>query len=113
MAYKDLLLQLSSYQEVTASSAVEQAVRFAEFMGARLTALTFEIAIRVPANPLAVAILDIPGMVAAERAKSIDNARDLANIVDSTATKHSVGSNFIYLIDSAYSVLPPSRHCIC
>jgi nucleotide-binding universal stress UspA family protein len=95
MAYKDLLLQLSSYPEVTVSSAIEQAVRFAEFVEARLTALTFEIDIRVPVNPLGVAILDIPGMVAAERSKSIDNARDLANIFDSTAAKHSVGSSFI------------------
>jgi nucleotide-binding universal stress UspA family protein len=95
MAYKDLLLQLSSYPEATSTAAVEQAVSFAELLGARLSALTFEIDIHVPANPLALAILDVPGMVAAERAKSIDNARDLMSAFDSTAAKHNLVSDHI------------------
>lgn len=37
MAYKDLLLELSSYPEATSRAVVEQAVSFAELDGARLT----------------------------------------------------------------------------
>lgn len=95
MAYKDLLLQLSSYPEATSPAAVEQAVRFAELLGARLTGLTSEIDIRVPANPLALAILDVRGMVGAERSKSVDNARGLANVFASAAAKHSVASEHV------------------
>lgn len=95
MAYKDLLLQLSSYPEATLTAAVEQAVSFAELLGARLSGLTFEIDIHVPANPLALAILDVPGMVATERSKSIDNARDLINAFDAAAAKHGLVSDHI------------------
>ena len=38
MALKDLLLQLSSYPEPTQQEPVEQAVRFAELLGARMSA---------------------------------------------------------------------------
>lgn len=95
MAYKDLLLQLSSYPDATSTAAIEQAVSFAELLGARLSALTFEIEIHVPASPLARAVLDVPGMVAAERAKSIINARDLISAFDSAAAKHGLVSDRI------------------
>ena len=95
MAYKDLLLQLSSYPEATASPAIEQAVSFAEVIGARLSALTFEIEIHVPANPLALAILDVPGMVAVEKGKSVTNARDLVSVFSITAAKHGVAADHI------------------
>jgi nucleotide-binding universal stress UspA family protein len=90
MAYKDLLLQISSYPEATPSEGVKQAVSFAELLGARLTALTFEIDIPVPSNPLANAILDVPGMVATEIAKCVANARDLLSAFDDATAKHSV-----------------------
>jgi nucleotide-binding universal stress UspA family protein len=95
VAYKDLLLYLNSYPEVTSAASIEQGVRFAGLLGARLSALTFEIDIRVPTNPLALTILDIPGMVAAERSKSIDNARDLLNVFDTSAAKHGVSSDHV------------------
>jgi nucleotide-binding universal stress UspA family protein len=93
MACKDLLLYLNSYPEVTSASAIEQSVRFAGLLGARLSALTFEIDIRVPANPLAFAILDVPGMIAAERSRSIGNARDLVNLFDTSSAKFGVASD--------------------
>ena len=43
MAYKDLLLYLNSYPEVTPAAPIEQVVSFAGLLGARLSALTFEI----------------------------------------------------------------------
>lgn len=90
MAYKDLLLELSSYPEATPLTAAEQAVAFADLLGARLAALTFEVDIHVPANPLANAILDIPGMVATERAKSVADARELLGAFEKQATKRNV-----------------------
>ena len=79
MALKDLLLQLSSYPEPTPKEPIGQAVGFAELLGARLSALTFQIDIHVPSNPLAVTVLDIPAMIAAEESKSANNAKDLVN----------------------------------
>lgn len=95
MAYKDLLLYLNSYPEVTAAPGIEQAVSFAALLGARLSGLTFEIDIRVPTNSLASAILDVPGMFAEERSKNIGNARDLVNVFDTSVTKHGIPSDHI------------------
>jgi nucleotide-binding universal stress UspA family protein len=90
MALKDLLLQLSSYPEPTQQEPVEQAVRFAELLGARMSALTFEIDIHVPSNPLAVAVLDLPAMIAAEESKSASNAKDLVTAFSAAADKQGV-----------------------
>jgi nucleotide-binding universal stress UspA family protein len=93
MAYRELVLYLNSYPEVTPAPVIEQAVSFAALAGARLSALTFEIDIRVPTNPLASAILDVPGMFAAERSKNIGNARDLVNVFDTSVAKQGVPSD--------------------
>jgi nucleotide-binding universal stress UspA family protein len=95
MACKDLLLYLNSYPEGTSAAAIEPAVSFAALLGARLSALTIEIDIHKPTNPLALAILDVPGMIAAERSKSTDNARDLVNVFDTSTAKHGVQSDHI------------------
>lgn len=90
MALRDLLLQLSSYPEPTPQEPVEQAVRFAKLLGARMSALTFEIDIHVPSNPLAVAVLDLPAMIAAEESKSASNAKDLVTAFSAAADKQGV-----------------------
>lgn len=90
MAFKDTLLQLSSYPEPTPVAAIEQAVGFAAALGARISALTFNMEIPSPRNVLANALLDIPGMVAAERQKSMANARNLVSVFESVATKRGV-----------------------
>lgn len=90
MAFKDALLQLSSYPEPTPVAAIEQAVGFAAALGARISALTFNIEIPSPSNVLANALLDIPGMVAAERQKSVANARNLVSVFEGMATKRGV-----------------------
>jgi nucleotide-binding universal stress UspA family protein len=90
MAYKDLLLQISSYPEATPSEGVKQAVGLAELLDARLTALTFEIDVSAPSNSLVNAILDVPAMVAAARAKSVANARELLSAFNDLTAKHNV-----------------------
>ncbi len=90
MAFKDALLQLSSYPEPTSAASVEQAVLFAESMGARLSALTFKIEIPNAGNMLANALLDIPGMVAAERQKGAANVQAVLGVFESMATKRGI-----------------------
>ncbi len=90
MAYKDLLVQLSSYPEATSQSAVERAVDVAATLGARISALTFEIDIPIPGSPLAWAVLDLPGIVAAEREKSINGARDVLSTFNNAARLRGV-----------------------
>ena len=102
MALKDLLLQLSSYPEPTPKEPIGQAVGFAELLGARLSALTFQIDIHVPSNPLAVTVLDIPAMIAAEESKSANNAKDLVNAFSAAAEKQGVAcEHFIERCDPA------------
>lgn len=90
MAFKDALLQLSSYPEPTSTAAIEQAVLFAGALGARISAITFKIEIPTAGNVLANTLLDIPGMVAAERQKSAANAQALISAFETTATKRGV-----------------------
>ncbi len=90
MAFKDALLQLSSYPEPTSAAAIEQAVVFAGALGARISAITFKIEIPNAGNVLANTLLDIPGMVAAERQKSAANAQVLISAFESMATKRGV-----------------------
>jgi nucleotide-binding universal stress UspA family protein len=90
MTFKDALLQLSSYPEPTSSASVEQAVLLAEALGTRISALTFRVEIPNASNLLANALLDIPGMVAAERQKSAANVDALLGSFESMAAKRGV-----------------------
>lgn len=90
MAFKDVLLQLSSYPEPTPVAAIERAVGFAGALGARISALTFKVEIPNVGNVLANKILDVSGMIAAERQKSVANAQALIRAFESTATKRGV-----------------------
>jgi nucleotide-binding universal stress UspA family protein len=93
MAYKDVLIQLSSYPERTPTPPIEQAILFAKTFGARASALAFEIEIPKVGNVLANALLDLPGMVAAERQKSAANAHALIAEFESIAARHGVVSH--------------------
>lgn len=90
MAFKDVLLQLSSYPDPTQVPVIEQAVDFAAALGAHISALAFKIEIPSAGNPLANALLDIPGMVAAERHKSLANAQKLISAFEAAATKRGL-----------------------
>lgn len=90
MAFRDILLPLTSYPERTPAAPMEQAVRFAEALGARLSALVCKIEIPNAGNVLANTLLDIPGMVAAERQKSAANVQLLIGDIESLAAKRGV-----------------------
>ena len=93
--YKELLLHLSSYREVTSAAAIDQAVRAAELLGARLSGLTFEIDMPVPGSPLASIILDIPGMVAAEQRRSAAGAREVVEALSRIAAQRDVEADHV------------------
>lgn len=101
MSFKDVLLQLSCYPEPTPGAVIDQAVDFASSQQAHLTALTFKIEIPRVGNALANMLLDIPGMIAAEEKKSIDNARSMVGLFTSAATRRDVAHE--YLIESCAS----------
>ena len=98
MSFKDVLVQLSSYPERTPAAPMEHAVRFAEALGARLSALTFKIEIPNVGNVLANTLLDVSGMVAAERQKSAANVKLLIGEIESLASKRRVA--FESIVDS-------------
>lgn len=91
MAFKDILVQLTSYPEATPAPAVEQAVTFAKAAGAHITALTFEIVVRVPGTALTPALINVEGLVAAEHNRSTAKARDLLDAFEAAAKAASLG----------------------
>ncbi len=90
MTFKDVLLQLSSYPEPTPIAAIEQAIGLAGALGAHVSALTFKIEIPNVGNVLANKLLDVPGMIAAERQKIVANTQTLIGAFESMAAKHDV-----------------------
>jgi nucleotide-binding universal stress UspA family protein len=95
MAFKDVLLQLSSYPERTPAAPMEQAVLFAEALDARLSTLAFKIEIPNVGNVLANTLLDVSGMVAAERQKSTANVKLLIGEIEGLAAKRGVACESI------------------
>ena len=91
MALTDILVQLTSYPEATPVGAVEQAIAFAKAADAHITALTFEIFVRVPGTALSRSLANVESLMAAEHDRSIANARDLIEAFESTAKAAGLG----------------------
>ncbi len=85
MAFKDILLQLTSYPEPTPVAAVDRALRIVQAMGAHVTALTFEMVMRLPGSALTPRLIGVKGALEAEQRKSADNARTLIDAFENTA----------------------------
>src|SRR5688572_11067809 len=77
LAIRDTLLFLPSYPDPAPPSVVAVATDVAAAMDARISALSFELQVSVPGRIAMISeqLIDIPGMVAAEREKSGANAR--------------------------------------
>jgi len=95
MAIKDILFTLTSYPEPTPSSAVNDAIAVAATLGAHLAAISCEVHVEVPGHFLAGKIANLPGLVAAEAAKSRKNAKDLLDAFDTAAEKSDVPHEMI------------------
>lgn len=90
MAFKDVLLTLTSYPEPTPVSVVEDAVSIAAALGAHLAALSCEVHVQIPGHVLPGSIANIPGIIAGEAQKSRQNAKGLLAAFDAAAEKAGV-----------------------
>jgi len=90
MAFKDILLTLTSYPEPPPVSVVEQAVSIAATLGAHLAAVSCEVHVEVPGRFLSGSIANLPGIIAGEAEKSRSNAKDLLAAFDADARKSGV-----------------------
>jgi hypothetical protein len=95
VAFKDILLALTSYPEPTPVSVVDEAVAVAAALGAHVAALSCETHVQIPGHFLAGSVANIPGLIAGEAAKSRENARDLLAAFDTAAEKAGVSHETI------------------
>src|SRR5215472_8408766 len=77
MAFKDVLIALTTYPEPTPVSAADDAVDLAAALGAKVSAIACEVKITAPGSMLGDYLLNVPAMVAAEGKKSATNAQQL------------------------------------
>jgi hypothetical protein len=89
MAFRDVLIALTTYPEPTPISAIDDAVDLAAALGAKVSAIACEIKIRAPGSPIGKYLLDIPAMVAAEAKKSATNAQQLLVAFQDAAEMHA------------------------
>ena len=96
MAFKDILLTLTSYPDPTPVSVAEEAVAIAASLGAHLAAVACEVHVEVPGHFLSGSIANIPGIIAGEAEKSRKSAKDLLAAFDAAATKPAFLTNPIW-----------------
>ncbi len=87
MAFKDILVALTSYPEPTPVSVVEDAISVAAVFGAHIAALSFEMHVQVPGHLMSGSVAGLPGIIAAEATKSRRNAQDLIAAFEAAAAK--------------------------
>ena len=90
MAFKDILLTLTSYPDPTPVSVVEDAVSIAATLGAHLSAVSCEVHVEVPGHFLSGSIANLPGIIAGEAEKSRKSAKDMLAAFDAAAEKSGV-----------------------
>jgi nucleotide-binding universal stress UspA family protein len=90
MAFKDLLLTVASYSEPTTVSAVDTSIAFAAALGAKISAIAFEIEFQMPWSPFYKAFPEIPALASGEEKKSRDNAESLLAAFKDSAKKAGV-----------------------
>jgi nucleotide-binding universal stress UspA family protein len=88
MAFKDILVALTSYPEPAPVSVVDDAVSVATALGSHLAALSFETRVQVPGHFISNSL--VSGMIAAETEKSRNNARELLAAFDAAAERAGI-----------------------
>lgn len=78
---RDILLQLVTYPDPVPDEALAWGAELTGLLKGRLSTVVFEVDVRAPCSPLANALLELPAMAAAERAKSAAVARRYAELV--------------------------------
>lgn len=105
MAYKDILLALTTYPDATPASAIDEPIAFAVAVGARISALACEVHYKVPNTILGRALIDVPGMAAAEAKKSALAGKRLLAAFSAAAEKQGVLQDRI--VERCLTTLPP------
>jgi nucleotide-binding universal stress UspA family protein len=90
MAFKDILLTLTSYPDPTPVTVAEEAVSIAATLGAHLAAVACEVHVEVPGHFLSGSIANVPGIIAGETEKSRRSAQDMLAALDAAADKAGV-----------------------
>lgn len=90
MAFRDILVALTSYPEPTPVSVVEEAVSVASLLGAHIAALSCEVHVEVPGHFISGAVVGLPGIIAEELSKSRRNAQDLLAAFEAAAAKAGI-----------------------
>jgi nucleotide-binding universal stress UspA family protein len=85
MMIDDILLTLTSFPTPTETRSIENAVAMAQNLRARVFAIAFEMDIQLPIG-LYTDPLGVSSIVAADRKKSAENARNLLDIFEITAS---------------------------
>lgn len=96
MAFKDVILGLTSYPEPTAFSVIRSAVSLASVLNCHLSAVASEIHHQVPGSILSSALIDIPAMAAREAEKSKQNAEELLREFGNNAEKAGISHERIF-----------------
>jgi nucleotide-binding universal stress UspA family protein len=95
MAFKDILVALTSYPEPTPLSVVESAISVAAALGAHIAALSCEVHVEVPGHFISGAVVGLPGVIAGETGKSRKNAQDLLAAFEASAARSGVSRESI------------------
>ncbi len=104
MAFKDILLTLTSYPQPTPVSAVEDAVSIAAALGAHMAALSCEMHVQVPGHFISGSVVGLPGIVAGEAGKSRRNAEDLLAAFEAAAAKSGISRESMLQKCKSYEV---------
>ena len=95
MAFRDIMVALTSYPEPTPLSVVDDAVSVASALGAHIAALTCEQHVQVPGHFISGAAVGLPGIIAGEARKSRKNAQDLLAAFEAAAVKSGISGESI------------------
>jgi nucleotide-binding universal stress UspA family protein len=95
MAFKDILVTLTSYPDPMPVSAVEDAIAIAAAIGAHITALSCEVHVEVPGHFISGSAFGLPGVIAGEAARSRKHAQDLLAAFDAAAARAGVSRETI------------------
>jgi nucleotide-binding universal stress UspA family protein len=90
MAFKDILLTLTSYPDPAPVAVTEEAVAIAASLGAHLAAVACEVHVEIPGHVLSGSIANVPGIIAGEAEKSRKNAKELLAAFDAAASKAGI-----------------------
>jgi len=95
MAFKDILVMLTSYPDPTPVSAIDDVVAVAAALGAHVTALSCEVHVEVPGHFISGSAFGLPGVIAGEAARSRRHAQDLLAAFDAAAARSGVSRETI------------------